>query len=453
MPKLTAPRPNPWIGKDKRFQFQIFVAKAYEASGQWYIDAIATGPQIDLQRERMGQKALDSMNARFNAGDLPLVKTHFDSEWLDEFGYVQKGVVVPDGDIAVTVWLDKEMEWSQILWRKLNGVPPHIAPRQLGVSIGGYLKLAHDELLPDGERICVIDDIELVHLAMTSQPAYERSLVTGHAEKGNTRFTRRWVHQIAKAWDWKRQGGSTENTADSRSGSSPGRIPFGVGLVTMELRDEEEERLVRTYLNGGLEMPDKKMLKGEDPGQGDEDLSDELNEETETEKSTDQGSGGGDQSGESETPWATGSWKTVSEVTAEDRVWCDGTGQAAPPPPAKSRKLEVSKSKASEVSLLVKQARRIKQLKAQVNELLTLTDDEDEDDEPQLLRRSRVPARPAPRGFRSSAGTDEKSIRQRQQPSKQAVNTIEELKSTEAYKKATPAVRQKMLIDAIRADN
>lgn len=189
------------VAKGQRFNMLLYVAKAEMRDGDWWLDAVATGSAVDWYGDSMSPACVQSMVRQFNEGKLPLRTSHY-TDWESDMGWIRKGSIDPSGEATISVLLDSEHPDTKKLIRSLTGMPEKgIAPRKLGVSIGGFC--TQDDVswqTIDGKNVRVLNDIVLDHVAVTSSPAYPNAWVEGLETKSSeTRYP--WAKGIRKALD------------------------------------------------------------------------------------------------------------------------------------------------------------------------------------------------------------------------------------------------------------
>jgi hypothetical protein len=176
------------LGSDIRFEFDAVCEKAWQdEKGKMFVRAIASDDKLDLQRDRMGIKALQKMVAAAKAG-VPLLETH---RSVFEFGKTVGGELkeMEEGgrkfhQFAVELELDGDFPQGRKLFKEIASGS---CKKQL--SIGGKLNLKNRdavsvEMTASG-LARTINDLELDHIASTreNQAANPRTSFTEAVSK------------------------------------------------------------------------------------------------------------------------------------------------------------------------------------------------------------------------------------------------------------------------------
>lgn len=383
----------------KRFKVHLFLAKAYEdKTGDWWLEGVASGTKVDLQGERMAKECVEAMKAQINGGAIPLRSSHY-SDWDEEIGVIKSGDVNPGGELIVKVWLDKAHEKAQTLWRKMNGVPGKVDPAKLGMSIGGYLLNATEELI-DGTLTRVIRALELDHICVTSRPAYPDAWITGASEKA-LEFRRPWMRDITKSWDW-RQAAPADGIV-AQADPEAGDVPAG---------SEEGGDPVLKIENAPVTKDDAAESPPPAPPEA---------------------SKAEDQAPEQEDKQPAGVWMKLNACKGEEEVWVkavapapDGQPPQQQPPPAEG-KADAETREEKEMT------DDLKVLKAQIEQL-----------QAQLATREGG----VRRGVRDQEADLEVEAARKSEDGRTQVSAIEVLKASDAYRNAEHLERIRMLRDA-----
>jgi hypothetical protein len=267
-----------------RFKVVTYLSKAVvDDKGEWWLVGIASGPRLDRQNERCSPRALEMMRQAIVSGQIPLRKSHM-GDWDEEMGFLREGTIDPAGDLEIRVWLDKEMDYCQTLKRRIDGDPAKgVAPRKLGLSMGGRVTEWFLEPGPGGSQVRVLDAVELDHVCVTSCPAYPGAMIDG-LEVKQKQYARRWVSDIAKAVNWNRAANPEGNHATPEAeGTEPGETEMSI-----------------------LNKADPPTPPEQDPPSSEDKPVDEQ--------------------------WKDGRWCGVKQVTGDDNVWVKNTQN--PPPSA-----------------------------------------------------------------------------------------------------------------------
>lgn len=156
-----------------KFEFGADCEKAWqdEKTGKMLVRAVASDDRLDLQRDRMGNHALQKMVEAARKG-VPFFETH---RSVFEFGHTVDGAITEKDEggkkvrqFVVDVELDGDFPQARKLFKEVAG---GVCKRQL--SIGGKLNLKNRdavsvEMTPSG-LARTINDLELDHIASTRE--------------------------------------------------------------------------------------------------------------------------------------------------------------------------------------------------------------------------------------------------------------------------------------------
>lgn len=144
-------------GGSNAFELRIPLSKMWESeSGELRFEGVASSTALDKQRERMSQRAIESMSHQTG---LDLLPSH-DAGPLRELGAVEE-CWVDNEQFRIGGRLDASNPEVYRLQERLN------AGKQYGLSVGGRVTAAHWEFDQEaGETIRIIDDVVLDHVAL-----------------------------------------------------------------------------------------------------------------------------------------------------------------------------------------------------------------------------------------------------------------------------------------------
>jgi len=168
----------------KNFKITMPIAKAYQETvdgiTKRYIHGIASGTNIDLDRERMANSAIEAMQRAIKQGIylrdgtwslVPLRVGHRD-EFTDIIGWLVDAFIDEHYNLHVIAELDESNPHADMLYRKLTVPSENGRIVKLGMSVGGTVLDAafewNDFL---GEFIVVFNNIALKEVSIVSQPA------------------------------------------------------------------------------------------------------------------------------------------------------------------------------------------------------------------------------------------------------------------------------------------
>lgn len=201
------------------FEFGADCEKAWtdEKTGKMLVRAVASDDRLDLQRDRMGNHALQKMVEAARKG-VPFFETH---RSVFEFGRTVDGAITEKDEggkkvrqFVVDVELDGDFPQARKLFKEVAG---GLCKRQL--SIGGKLNLKNRdavsvEMTPSG-LARTINDLELDHIASTreNQAANPRTSFTEAVSKAIED-----AEGLAKSGDPVHNGTMLELSEDAKKG-------------------------------------------------------------------------------------------------------------------------------------------------------------------------------------------------------------------------------------------
>jgi hypothetical protein len=187
---------------DVRIDFDATCEKAWQDDkGKMHVRAVASDDRIDLQRDRMSQKALEKM-AKSAKDGVPFLETH---RSVFEFGRTVGGEILEreqDGKKVRQLVVDVELDGDYPQARKLfKEVAAGNCKRQL--SIGGKLNLKNREAvsieMTQNGLARTINDLDLDHIASTreKQAANPRtSFVEAISKALDDAEKAGWTHEV-----------------------------------------------------------------------------------------------------------------------------------------------------------------------------------------------------------------------------------------------------------------
>lgn len=151
------------------FKYFVQIEKAYEESGDWFVQGIASGTNEDLDDCRMNRSALEKF---VNGLPLPLTDNHEKGEVLATLGEVVEAKLLEDDHLFIKARLDKEHPAVPYLVKKVG------QGKKYAFSVEGLLKKAktvYSETL--GKFITEYLDIMPEAISITTRPAYAASFL------------------------------------------------------------------------------------------------------------------------------------------------------------------------------------------------------------------------------------------------------------------------------------
>lgn len=154
-----------------KFDFNLTIPfeKAEREDG-WYITALAAGPEVDLQHERLAPSALEGIVRQIEQEPVPFLNWHNKNDALAEMGEVQKAWLTPDFHMGVEIKLDQDDYRAQKLWKKLD------QGKQFGLSVSGSGDYKNE--IEKSQRVRTYYQVQLDEISLTTKPIYTPSFGT-----------------------------------------------------------------------------------------------------------------------------------------------------------------------------------------------------------------------------------------------------------------------------------
>ena len=164
------------------FKYTIPITKSSAEEDGLYIEGAATGPEVDLQDERIAPEAIADfarqIRDRAEAGDhIPYYDEHDKGgrSVLKHLGDLVDGTITDKGHLWVKVRLNEDNPAATFLYRQIQ------KGKKFGMSISGDVPDAGwtDEIVKSiGRKIRTFKQVILTHIANTTRPVWTPSLGT-----------------------------------------------------------------------------------------------------------------------------------------------------------------------------------------------------------------------------------------------------------------------------------
>lgn len=164
------------------FKYTIPITKSSADEDGLYIEGAATGPEVDLQDERIAPEAIADfarqIKDRYASGDpIPYYDEHDKGgrSVLKHLGDLVDGSITEKGHLWVRVRLNDDNPAATFLYRQIN------AGKKYGMSVSGDVPDGGwaDELVKSiGKRIRTFKQVILTHIANTTRPVWTPSFGT-----------------------------------------------------------------------------------------------------------------------------------------------------------------------------------------------------------------------------------------------------------------------------------
>jgi len=156
------------------FKYTIPVEKAYVGEdGRLRLEGAATGPEVDLEDQRVAPKLIDKWVSQINSGAMEVIYDdwHKKDSVVSDLGTVEKAHKDEKGHMWVTILLDEDNPVSQYIHKAAR------KGKQYGMSIAGDATEWVDEIV-NGRRVRTITDGVLTRIAHTTRPIWTPSFGT-----------------------------------------------------------------------------------------------------------------------------------------------------------------------------------------------------------------------------------------------------------------------------------
>jgi len=151
------------------------IVKAEEREDGRYLIGEASGPEIDLEGERMSPEAIESFSRQVNENQIPYRDTHKPYGAMHDLGYMTRGWINDKFHLGVEVKLDDDNPAAVYIHKKaMDG-------KQYGMSIAGEVPAGGytDEFVPQvGKNVRTYKNVLLTEIVNTTRPAWTPSLGT-----------------------------------------------------------------------------------------------------------------------------------------------------------------------------------------------------------------------------------------------------------------------------------
>ncbi len=148
-----------WVKKSSDFEFSCGIDRVWKSEeGKLLFEGVASTTAVDSQKERMSEKAIERMVAH---PPLDLVDAHANRRAGQELGVTLKHIADGGTFKIIGEFFDDNPDAIRV-WKRMS------EGKRYGLSVGGKVVGAHWEVTKGvGERVRVIDDLELNHIAIT----------------------------------------------------------------------------------------------------------------------------------------------------------------------------------------------------------------------------------------------------------------------------------------------
>ncbi len=164
------------MNKTATFKYTFPIAKAEERADGFYITGYASGPEVDVENERMTTDAIEKFSAQINGapdGDKLVYRdAHAPDGVLRDLGDITKAWVNEHFHLGIEVKLNMDNPAAAFLFKSIN------KGKQYGMSIAGRVNDYIDEFVEGSGIVRTYKDVSLDEISNTTRPAWYPSFGT-----------------------------------------------------------------------------------------------------------------------------------------------------------------------------------------------------------------------------------------------------------------------------------
>jgi len=169
------------MSKDIEFKYTFPVAKAVEQDGDLFLIGEATGPEPDLQDDRIAPSLIEDFSRQirdaFQSGNpIEFTEIHQEDGVLRELGVVVDGWVKPNQHLGVLVRLDRDNPASVYLHKSIKDRRKQVGMSIYGQVPAGGFKVEYDPTF--GKALRTFYNVKLTSIGRTTRPVWTHSLGT-----------------------------------------------------------------------------------------------------------------------------------------------------------------------------------------------------------------------------------------------------------------------------------
>jgi phage head maturation protease len=157
------------------FKYTFPITKSEQRADGRYIMGYASGPEVDLEGERMAPEAINRFAEQINSGGSELIyrDAHAPDGVLRDLGVITKAWVNEHFHLGIEVKLDEDNPASDFLWKSVN------KGKQYGMSVSGRVLDYADEYLSEAAKVVrTYKNVVLDEISNTTRPAWYPSFGT-----------------------------------------------------------------------------------------------------------------------------------------------------------------------------------------------------------------------------------------------------------------------------------
>lgn len=156
------------------FKYTFPITKSEQRADGRYIIGYASGPEVDLEGERMAPEAIqrfaEQINTQTDDPELMLVyrDAHAPDGVLRDLGVIKKAWINEHMHLGIEVRLDDDNPASDFLWKQVDG-----RKKQYGMSVSGRVLDYADEFVSEvGKTVRTYKNVVLDEISNTTRPAW-----------------------------------------------------------------------------------------------------------------------------------------------------------------------------------------------------------------------------------------------------------------------------------------
>lgn len=261
------------------YKYTFPIEKAFIGEdGKRRLVGAATGPEVDLESQRVHPALIDKWIGQVNTGQIQVVydNNHKDADLMTDLGIVEKAWKNESGHMYVQVILDDDNPVAGYIHKAA------MKGKQYGMSIYGKATRYVDEIVSN-QRVRTITDGVLERIAHTTRPVWTPSFGTvlskaiddaaAESATGDTQVseeTKKTETVVEETTEVKK--GEADTTADAATVENPAEVKTDETVVekavTAETKRDEKtlQKIVQTYQNLGAQLKDAGLIPDEAKG-------------------------------------------------------------------------------------------------------------------------------------------------------------------------------------------
>lgn len=154
------------------FKYTFPITKSEQRADGRYIIGYASGPEVDLEGERMAPEAISRFADQINSSDPEMELVYRDAHAPDgvlrDLGVIKKAWINEHMHLGVEVRLDDDNPASEYLWKQVT-----VKKKQYGMSVSGRVLDYADEFVAEvGKTVRTYKNVVLDEISNTTRPAW-----------------------------------------------------------------------------------------------------------------------------------------------------------------------------------------------------------------------------------------------------------------------------------------